>query len=91
MDGSGTVTTLTNPADASDRKNFSFDYSYWSFDGFTEDAAGRNVADPSHLRGDRYCDQVHIFIFGWYRHLHSPRLFVLHGYINSLCDKGTFV
>ena len=60
MDGSGTVTTLTNPADASDRKNFSFDYSYWSFDGFTEDATGRNVADPSHLRGDRYCDQVHI-------------------------------
>jgi hypothetical protein len=55
----GVTTSLTHPTDLADRKNFSFDHSYWSFDGFSEDrTSGRNVADPSHPRGHQYCDQV---------------------------------
>lgn len=57
MDG-GVTTILTNPTDPADRKNFSFDHSYWSFDGFIHDDKGKNVPDPSHPRGNQYCDQV---------------------------------
>ncbi len=61
MDEAGVITTLIHPSDPIDRKNFSFDHSYWSFDGFIEDATGKNVADSNHSRGDRYCDQVDYF------------------------------
>ena len=56
---SGDDTTLINPGDPSDRKKFTYDRSYWSFDGFTEDEKGRTVADP--CKGARYCDQDRIF------------------------------
>ncbi|XP_057378672.1 kinesin-like protein KIF1A [Daphnia carinata] len=60
MDGAQTV--LTHPADQTDRKSFTFDYSYWSFDGFKQDpVSGRNVPDPKHPRGDSYCDQERLF------------------------------
>jgi hypothetical protein len=55
VDMDGVTTYLTHPTDQADRKSFSFDHSYWSFDGFNED---KNVADPSHPRGHQYCDQV---------------------------------
>ena len=56
MDGS--TTSLVNPADPTDRKTYSFDYSYWSFDGFIQDSSGKNVADANHPRGNQYSDQV---------------------------------
>lgn len=67
MDGAETV--LTHPTDQADRKSFTFDYSYWSFDGFNQDpVSGRNIPDPKHPRGHIYCDQVRtnktIFILG---------------------------
>ncbi|EFX76074.1 hypothetical protein DAPPUDRAFT_55475, partial [Daphnia pulex] len=62
VDVDGVATFLTHPTDLADRKSFSFDHSYWSFDGFSEDqTSGRNVADPSHPRGHQYCDQERLF------------------------------
>ncbi|XP_046450111.1 kinesin-like protein KIF28P isoform X5 [Daphnia pulex] len=62
VDMDGVTTSLTHPTDLADRKSFSFDHSYWSFDGFSEDqTSGRNVADPSHPRGHQYCDQERLF------------------------------
>jgi len=55
----GVVTTLINPQDPQDKKSFTFDYSYWSFDGFKLDADGRTVPDVEHPRGKQYCGQVH--------------------------------
>jgi hypothetical protein len=55
----GVVTTLINPQDPQDRKSFTFDYSYWSFDGFKLDADGRTVPDMDHPRGKQYCGQVY--------------------------------
>ena len=54
----GNATIITNPSDANDRKIFHFDRSYWSFDGFKEDGAGRFVHDFEQNNGPKYCDQV---------------------------------
>lgn len=54
----GALTTITNPQDPNDRKNYTFDHSYWSFDGFEVDSQGLLVPDPQHPNGHRYCDQV---------------------------------
>ncbi|XP_063871952.1 kinesin-like protein KIF28P [Scylla paramamosain] len=36
----GNITTVTNPDDAADVKSFTYDYSYWSFDGYKEEPNG---------------------------------------------------
>ena len=41
----GPVTTLINPEDQQE-KEFAFDYSYWSHDGFETDDTGYNEAVP---------------------------------------------
>lgn len=53
----GPTTTITNPADG-DVKKFSFDYSYWSFDGSKEEKDGYCAPDPKHPNGNKFCDQV---------------------------------
>ncbi len=54
---SGNSTKITNPADG-ETKSFTFDYSYWSFDGFKEDKNGYSAPDKSHKHGKQFCDQV---------------------------------
>ncbi len=52
----GATTKIQNPADG-DFKTFTFDYSYWSFDG-CKDKDGYSAPDSSHPNGKKYCDQV---------------------------------
>lgn len=62
VDMEGPLTTMTNPKDPSDRKTFTFDHSFWSFDGFvTDPASGVFGPDPDHPRGSEYCGQDRIF------------------------------
>lgn len=56
----GDVILLTNPTDPTDQKSFTFDHSYWSFDGFIQDTSGKYVADPNQRQGTRYCSQVSV-------------------------------
>ena len=53
----GNSTTITNP-DNNETKSFTFDYSYWSFDGFKEEKSGYMAPDSSHPNGKKFCDQV---------------------------------
>ena len=53
----GGTTTITDPSDG-DSKSFTFDYSYWSFDGCKEEKDGYFAPDKSHPNGSKYCDQV---------------------------------
>ena len=41
----GPMTTLVNP-ETQDEKDFAFDYSYWSHDGFETDDTGYNESVP---------------------------------------------
>lgn len=54
---SGNTTTITDPSssagDGDSAKTFSFDYSYWSHDGFTEQEEGYLAPSNS-----KYADQV---------------------------------
>ena len=43
-----------------EEKKFAFDYSYWSFDGFKEEADGYCAPDPKHKNGKKFCDQVRV-------------------------------
>lgn len=49
----GTQTILHNPEDPEEPKKFTFDYSYWSHDGFVEQEDGYLAAS-----NPNYCDQV---------------------------------
>lgn len=57
IDMNGNSTRITNPEDG-ESKNFTFDYSYWSFDGCKEQKDGYWAPDPSHKNGKKFCDQV---------------------------------
>ena len=56
VDMQGNTTILTDPSGEKANKSFTFDYSYWSFDGFEVDAEG--VFRPA---SDRYADQQRVF------------------------------
>ena len=59
VDMDGALTTIVNPQDPTDKKTFTFDHSFWSFDGFKEDeATGRAIPDLQHPRGKQYAGQV---------------------------------
>ena len=49
-------TTLI-PWESSPEKNFAFDYSYWSFDGFKVESDGYFSPEP----GSRFADQKKVF------------------------------
>ncbi|XP_063722151.1 kinesin-like protein KIF28 [Symsagittifera roscoffensis] len=53
---SGKTTYITNPAD-NEKKDFAFDYSYWSHDGFKEDGEGNLLKDG----GSNYATQRMVF------------------------------
>jgi hypothetical protein len=53
MDGAGS-TYITNPADKKESKPYSFDYSYWSHDGFIEATTKDGYLHPK--PGERYHD-----------------------------------
>lgn len=42
-------------------KKFTFDYSYWSHDGFRRDESGINVPDLAHPNSERYVSQDKVF------------------------------
>ncbi|CAG2190262.1 Kinesin-like protein KIF16B,Kinesin-like protein KIF17,Chromosome-associated kinesin KIF4,Kinesin-like protein KIN-12B,Chromosome-associated kinesin KIF4A,Kinesin-like protein KIF1A,Kinesin-II 95 kDa subunit,Kinesin-II 85 kDa subunit,Kinesin-like protein KIN-1,Kinesin-like protein CIN8,Kinesin-like protein unc-104,Kinesin-like protein KIF3A,Kinesin-like protein KIF13B,Kinesin-like protein KIF28P,Kinesin-like protein KIF1C,Chromosome-associated kinesin KIF4B,Kinesin-related protein 8,Kinesin-like protein KI len=53
------MTTIANPETPNEEpKKFSFDYSYWSHDGFTEDSAGNLLVDKA---GSKYASQRRVF------------------------------
>jgi hypothetical protein len=56
MDGKNT--SIQHPSDSKDVKKFAFDYSYWSHDGFKDNAEGYSAPDPSHKNGKKFADQV---------------------------------
>ena len=58
----GPTTYITNPDDGNE-KDFNFDYSYWSHDGFIVDENGYNTskgAEPSKF-GGVYADQQAVY------------------------------
>ncbi len=55
---SGGSTTISNPEDSNDSRTFTFDFSYWSFDGSKEQKDGYAAPDPKHPNGSKFCDQV---------------------------------
>ncbi len=55
----GKVTQIIDPANPkAEPKPFSYDFSYWSFDGGKEVAGGYVEPDPSHPNGSKFADQV---------------------------------
>eukprot|EP00116_Pleurobrachia_bachei_P002640 sb/3462902/ len=57
IDMLGTTTLISDPkAKDTDPKQFTFDYSYWSHDGYKEDEQGY-----MHPADERYCDQARVF------------------------------
>lgn len=53
------TTILYNPHSfKSEPKMFSFDYSFWSHDGFVEDERDVIIPDLEHPNGYKYADQV---------------------------------
>jgi len=61
VDMSGNSTKITNPEDANETKTFTFDYSYWSHDGFKEGEGGYLEVDKSHKNAKKYADQNKVF------------------------------
>ena len=58
----GNATSLKNPQNMSEKgREFFFDYSYWSHDGFKEISDGYMEPDNSHANGKKYADQVCLF------------------------------
>jgi len=57
VDMQGNTTTIKNPQAPDDEpKKFTFDFSYWSHDGYKEDEEGyMHIDDP------KYCDQKRVF------------------------------
>ena len=53
----GNSTTITDPEN-NEPRSFTFDYSYWSFDGGKEEADGYVSPDKSHKNGNKFADQV---------------------------------
>ena len=53
----GNSTTITDPEN-NEPRSFTFDYSYWSFDGSKEEADGYVAPDKSHKNGAKFADQV---------------------------------
>ncbi len=51
------TTEIVSPENG-DVKSFSFDYSYWSHDGYVEKDNGVLVPDATHENGANYADQV---------------------------------
>ncbi|XP_063685490.1 kinesin-like protein KIF28P [Bolinopsis microptera] len=56
IDMQGSQTIINHPKGNVEPKKFHFDYSYWSHDGYKEDAEGYMHPDD-----DRYCDQARVF------------------------------
>lgn len=57
----GPQTTIINPEDDSE-KDFAFDYSYWSHDGFiTEDDGYNTGGGPASKYGSQYASQKDVY------------------------------
>ncbi|RXG58941.1 Kinesin-like protein KIF28P [Armadillidium vulgare] len=56
----GNKTTVTDP-NSEKNKSFTYDFSYWSFDGCKEESNGYFAPDPSHPNGSKYCDQKRVY------------------------------
>lgn len=59
----GNTTRLFDADDPEKFRDFTFDYSFWSHDGFHPDENGYFVYIYKKLRsdGDKYADQQHVF------------------------------
>lgn len=56
------TTALYNPNYSREEpKKFSYDYSYWSHDGFVENENGFCQVDPNHTNGYKYADQETVY------------------------------
>ena len=61
VDMKGNTTYLRDPENPGEEpRNFSFDYSYWSFDGCKKMPDGYFGPDTGHPNGKKFCDQVWI-------------------------------
>ncbi|KAG9509492.1 Kinesin-like protein KIF28P, partial [Fragariocoptes setiger] len=52
---------LIHPKASNTSKQFTFDYSYWSHDGFKTNEDGVNVPDSNHPNAAKYADQERVF------------------------------
>uniref|UniRef100_T1ISP8 Kinesin-like protein n=1 Tax=Strigamia maritima TaxID=126957 RepID=T1ISP8_STRMM len=57
----GKLTKLTHPQKSDKVNKFTFDYSYWSFDGCKEDQNGYFRPDNQHPNGNKFADQKRVF------------------------------
>ena len=60
VDMQNATTLVYNPQNVEEEpKKFTFDYSYWSHDGYQQESENSYAQpDPSHPHGDKYADQV---------------------------------
>ncbi|XP_065566574.1 kinesin-like protein KIF28P isoform X2 [Artemia franciscana] len=57
----GNVVSVTNPSDDSDVKRYTFDFAYWSCDGFQPSQNGVFIADEKHPNSRNFVGQLQIF------------------------------
>jgi hypothetical protein len=58
----GNVTQVHDPNNPfADPKPFTYDYSYWSFDGYKENDDGYFAPDLEQKNGNKYADQKNVF------------------------------
>ncbi|KAL3836511.1 hypothetical protein ACJMK2_021937 [Sinanodonta woodiana] len=57
----GSTTSITDPASKDQPKKFTFDYSYWSHDGFKEESSGYCAPDTSQPNGKKFADQKKVY------------------------------
>ncbi|KAF0296590.1 Kinesin-like protein KIF28P [Amphibalanus amphitrite] len=60
LDTNGNTTFIRDPAPGGETKSFTFDHSYWSFDGCKENN-GYFEPDKSHKNGGKFADQNMVF------------------------------
>ncbi|XP_037069265.1 kinesin-like protein KIF28P isoform X2 [Pollicipes pollicipes] len=60
LDVNKNTTFIRDPAPGGETKSFTFDYSYWSFDG-SKDVNGYFQPDTSHKNGSKFADQKKVF------------------------------
>ena len=72
-----------------EEKKFAFDYSYWSFDGFKEEADGYCAPDPKHKNGKKFCVKAVICLLKSYKKKKPLHPICLNIMNTSICSNWT--
>ncbi|KAK3595061.1 hypothetical protein CHS0354_043156 [Potamilus streckersoni] len=61
LDMQGSTTSITDPSSKEQPRKFTFDFSYWSHDGFKEESSGYCAPDLSQPNGKKFADQKKVY------------------------------